>query len=170
VKPKVQLEETRFKLRRDSKSFEPFTLDRTQSLSRPDASGQCWQSLRFNSVDRTRSSHGPDAVIGLTRVREGKRSDRTRLGKRSYASTVRPVQFQRGTSLTGRVRSSPIELDRASGQSTVRFLHDWTRPVSPDRTRCASGHSAQFVSNPIVATDLTRPVMSTSASGQYIKC
>jgi hypothetical protein len=39
-KAQVQLEATRFKLRRVSKSFEPFTLDQTRSLSRPDASGQ----------------------------------------------------------------------------------------------------------------------------------
>jgi hypothetical protein len=34
------LEATWFKLRCVSKSFELFTLDRTQSLSRPDGSGQ----------------------------------------------------------------------------------------------------------------------------------
>jgi hypothetical protein len=98
----------------------------------------------FNSIDRTRSSHGPDAEIILTRVREGKCYDRTWLGNRSDASTVRPVHFQRGTSLTRRVRSSPIGLVHTSGQSTERFLHDQARPVTPDRTHCASGHSAPF--------------------------
>jgi hypothetical protein len=65
MKPKVQLEETRFKLRRVLKSFEPFIPDRTRSVSA--GSYRC-----FNSVDRTRSSLGTDAVIGLTKVREGK--------------------------------------------------------------------------------------------------
>jgi hypothetical protein len=62
-------------------------LDRTRSVS----SGS---HRYFNSVERTRSSLGLDAVIGLTRVREGKGSNRTRLGKRPDTSTVRPVQFQ----------------------------------------------------------------------------
>jgi hypothetical protein len=125
---------------------------------------------RINTIDRTRFSHGPDAEIVLTRVREGKCCDRTRLGNRSDTSTVRPVHFQRGTSLTGHVRSSPIGLVRASGQSTERFLSDRTHPVTPDRTHCASGHSAPLVFNLTVATDRTRPVKSTGAFGQYVKC
>jgi hypothetical protein len=124
----------------------------------------------FNSIDQMRSSQGPDTEIMLTRVREGKCCDRMRLGNRSDASTVRPVQFQRGTSLIGRVQSSPIGLVRASGQSTERFLSDRTRPVTPDQTHCASGHSTPLVLNSTVATDRTRPVTSTDASGQYVKC
>jgi hypothetical protein len=71
----------------------------------------------------------------LTRVREGKCCDRTQLGNRSDASIVRPVHFQRGTSLTERVRSSPIGLVSVSGQSTERFLRDRTCPITPNRTR-----------------------------------
>jgi hypothetical protein len=112
-------------------------LDRTCPVS---TSNHC----SFNSIDRTRFTPGPDAEIMLTRVREGKCCDQTWLGNRSNASTVHSVYFQRGTSLTGRVRSSPIGLVRASGQSTERFLHDQTRLVTPDRTHCASGHSAPF--------------------------
>jgi hypothetical protein len=121
---------------------------------------------KFNSIDRTWSSHGLDAEIVLTRVRKGKCCDRTRLGNRLDASTVRPVQFQRGTSLTGRVRLSPIGLVSVSSQSTKRFLCDRT----PDGLASASGHPACLVFNSTVATDRTRPVTSTGASGQYVKC
>jgi hypothetical protein len=125
---------------------------------------------RINTIDRTRFSHGPNAEIVLTRVREGKCCDRTRLRNRSDASTVRPVHFQRGTSLTERIRSSPIGLIRLSGQSTERFLSDRTHPVTLNRTHCASGHSAPLVFNLTIATDRTRPVKSTDAFNQYVKC
>jgi hypothetical protein len=138
-------------------------LDRT----RPVSTGS---HRKINTIDRTRSSRGPDAQIVLTKVREGKCYDRTQLGNRSNASTVRPVHFQRGTSLTGRVRSSPIGLVRASSQSTERVLHDWTRPITPDQTHCASGHSAPLFFNSTVAIDRTHPVTSTGASDQYVKC
>jgi hypothetical protein len=134
---------------------------------RPVSSGS---HRRINTIDRTRFSHGSDAEIVLTRVREGKCCDRTWLGNRSDTSTVRPVHFQRGTSLTGHVRSSPIGLVRTSSQSTERFLSNRTRPVTPDQTHCAPGHSAPLVFNSTVATDRTRPVTLTGASGQYVKC
>jgi hypothetical protein len=123
---------------------------------------------KINTIDRTWFSRGPDMQIVLTRVREGKCCDRTRLGNRSDASTVCPVHFQRGTSLTGRVRSSPIRLVHASGQSTEMVLHDRTRPVTPDWTHCASSHSAPLFFNSTVAIDRTHPVTSTGTSGQYL--
>jgi hypothetical protein len=127
-------------------------------------------TAKIITIDRTWFSHGPDAEIVLTRVREDKCCDRTWLGTWPNASTVHSVHFQRGTSLTRRIRSSPIRLIRASGQSTEMFLSDWTRPVTPDRTHCASSHSALLVSNSTVATNRTRLVTSTGAFGQYIKC
>jgi hypothetical protein len=36
-------------------------------------------SLRFQLIDRTRSLRGPDAVVSLTRVPEGKQRNRTHL-------------------------------------------------------------------------------------------
>jgi hypothetical protein len=171
VKPKVQLEETRFKLRHDSKSFEAFypwpdevsaltgrvrsvlavTAVSTRSTGCGPPMDRTWWS-GWPESERVSDLIGRDWEINRTHLQCVRSSSREVLrwpdasGHHRSDSTVRPVKVQYGSCTTGCVQSCMI------GLASV------------------SGHSAPLVLNSTVAIDRTRPVTSTGASGQYVKC
>jgi hypothetical protein len=147
VKPKVQLEETRFKLRRVSKSFESFTLDRTCPVSANSHCVSTWLTGRGPCEDRTHWS----CWHVSQRVSELIGRDWKTIGRVHSASGLVPVRYFAD-------RTRPIITDRTRPSVRLKYSKVLARPdafdqswsVRPVTQRCWF----QF-----------RPLPSTGASG-----
>jgi hypothetical protein len=114
--------------------FVAFLLDRTRSLSWPDASGQCIMWLPYQLSDRTRIGGWPDAQVTLSTVNTARVSDRTR-----WASDRTRLQCIRSTvKMEQRGSSEGFERPDMSSHPwsdllcvwSINVFWNWSRPLS----------------------------------------